>query len=201
MKITKQQLRKIIKEELEAVIAEEDDDLIDELFPKKSMTLQEGVDLLVDIIDFIDLGTTLWFMAGAAGTAAAGKAREARAILKHVGEEAHQLASEKRRILQGVMGNEALEKMIEYLNNDDNLNAMVVQYHDLVAQVAKIKGKRGKEFQTIRAERKRVAQKLSAAIDAAIEKAWEYANIGADFAPEIPSKVARAATVHVRRKR
>jgi hypothetical protein len=183
VKITKRQLRKIIKEELES---EQDTGLADELFPGENMFEAVGVGTIA-------LGTAL----GILGVYAVGKIGVfAKNILKAAGSAAQRAATQRARQLQRQMEQGQFDQLVEYLDTDENLSALVIEYHRLVDEVERIKGKRGPEFQQVRADRKRVASELSAAVDDAMSSAWEYAGAGSRH-----HRVDEPARKYARRRR
>ena len=79
-----------------------------------------------------------------------------RRILDWAGEELASRAAKEARALT----DEVQEAVAEGFANDKNFVALLKNLHDLSAKVEEIKGKRGKEFQAIRAAKKRAGLEL-----------------------------------------
>ena len=159
MKITKTQLKQIIKEELGKVIREdeeeleaimgEEDELEDEWFPPG---LEEAVG-----IGTIALGTALGILGAYGGVTLGRKTWKLfKTIDRKLGKALARKARENARQVRG----EAREEIRDLLANDYQLEELVNEYHRLVLEVERIKGKRGPEYKAIRADRKEAGEKL-----------------------------------------
>ena len=155
MKVNKELLMRVIKEEVESYFEEEglegDSDLYDELFPEEDLMEEMGVGTVA-------LGVILGILAwkGLKITA-----RLAANILDVVGEVGRQKSKEGYRKLARELGSEVIQSAVDMIDSDEELTALVTEYHVLVQQVEDIKGQRGLEYQQIRARRKEVSKELS----------------------------------------
>ena len=151
MKITKARLKQIIKEEVEAVLGD-DADLMDELFPEESL-MQEELTILS-----IALGSALGLLAY---KSLGPLARMAGKILLAGGEAVEAMAMDKLQQIEAEIGEPMVRDAIEIMEADERLPVLVAEYHDLVDQVEKAKGKRGPEFAAMRKRRKEVSKELT----------------------------------------
>ena len=195
MKITRAQLKQVIKEEIARTLAEdggvtpEDTDLEDEWFPGETISDEPEVEPEVEpeplaesaaALGTIELGTVFGILAYK-GATAVGKAA-ARILQRGHGNLENYVDRKTRQIKQEIRGS-AEEQLDEFLLNDEELTRLVYKYDDLMAQVEKIKGKRGPEYSEIRAQRKLIGEELRVYAAEAIENAIQ----------SVPSKERGAA--------
>ena len=72
--------------------------------------------------------------------------------------------------LEADIGGPMMRQAVEIIESDTELPGLVAEYHDLVNQVEKAKGKRGPEFAAMRKRRKEVSKELSAHIQSLLTK-------------------------------
>ncbi len=160
MKLTKARLQQIIKEELEAVL---DGDLMDELFPgEEDSLMQEEATVLTWA-----LGTALGILAY---KSVGPLARMARNILAAAGRKVAEKAENKLLQLEADIGGPMMRQAVEMIESDTELPGLIAEYHDLVNQVEKAKGKRGPKWAAMRKRRKEVSKELSAHIQSLMTK-------------------------------
>jgi len=162
MKLTKARLKQIIKEELEAVL-DGDGDLMDELFPgEEDSLMQEEATVLTWA-----LGTALGILAY---KSVGPLARMARNILAAAGRKVAEKAENKLLQLEADIGGPMMRQAVEMIESDTELPGLIAEYHDLVNQVEKAKGKRGPKWTAMRKRRKEVSKELSAHIQSLMTK-------------------------------
>jgi len=177
MKITKARLKQIIKEEVEAVLGD-DADLMDELFPGESL-MQEELTILS-----IALGSALGILAY---KSLGPLARMAGKILLAGGEKVEAMAMDKLQQIEAEIGEPMVRDAIEIMEGDERLPVLVAEYHDLVDQVEKAKGKRGPEFAAMRKRRKEVSKELTEHIQMLMNKIQDARD------PDAVEKMAKAS--------
>ena len=177
MKITKARLKQIIKEEVEAVLGD-DADLMDELFPEESL-MQEELTILS-----IALGSALGLLAY---KSLGPLARMAGKILLAGGEAVEAMAMDKLQQIEAEIGEPMIRDAIEIMEGDERLPVLVAEYHDLVDQVEKAKGKRGPEFAAMRKRRKEVSKELTEHIQMLMNKIQDARD------PDAVEKMAKAS--------
>ena len=177
MKITKARLKQIIKEEVEAAFGD-DADLMDELFPGESL-MQEELTILS-----IALGSALGLLAY---KSLGPLARMAGKILLAGGEKVEAMAMDKLQQIEAEIGEPMVRDAIEIMEGDERLPVLVAEYHDLVDQVEKAKGKRGPEFAAMRKRRKEVSKELTEHIQMLMNKIQDARD------PDAVEKMAKAS--------
>ena len=127
----------------------QEDKLEDEWFPPG---LEEAVG-----IGTIALGTALGILGAYGGVLIGGKIRDLfKTIDRKLGKALARKARENARQVRG----EARKEIRDLLANNARLEELVDEYHRLVLEVERIKGKRGPEYKAIRDRRKQVGDKL-----------------------------------------
>jgi hypothetical protein len=175
--LAKARLKQIIKEEVEAVLGD-DADLMDELFPGESL-MQEELTILS-----IALGSALGLLAY---KSLGPLARMAGKILLAGGEAVEAMAMGKLQQIEAEIGEPMVRDAIEIMEADERLPVLVAEYHDLVDQVEKAKGKRGPEFAAMRKRRKEVSKELTEHIQMLMNKIQDARD------PDAVEKMAKAS--------